>query len=347
MIHTHTLLSLAVAALLFGCVRSYAGDPPLAYADVPYSSTEGRAWPAKTVALPELKALHGVRTTPTVHYVELNPEGAVPIVFIHGLGSYLKFWRAQLDTFAARGYRVIALDMVGYGKSDKPASFPYTMEAMADVVRLVAEKAGADRPILVGHSMGGQTALSYAIRYPEALRALVLTAPAGFETFTPREKAWFRSVMSTRLIKSADEAALWGSIRANNFNRWDDGAHAWLIEERVRTAKNDDFDAYTYANVRSVHGLLDNEFVRENLTRVQAPTLIIHGDRDRLIPNPYLHGGFPRDIFEHGHRQIPGSTLITLADCGHTVQLDCPEPYNDRVLSFLNGTAGPEPTPAP
>jgi hypothetical protein len=91
------------------------------------------------------------------------------------LGSNLKFWRYQLDLFARKGHRVIALDLPGYGKSDKPASFPYTMESFADVVRELARALAIEHPILVGHSMGGHTALAYAVRWPDEPRALVLT----------------------------------------------------------------------------------------------------------------------------------------------------------------------------
>ena len=273
---------------------------------------------------------------PEVAYVELNPKGQQTVLFIHGLGSYLKFWRYQLDAFAAQGYRVIAVDLPGYGKSDKPSSFPYTMEAMADAVHELAQKLDAGKPILVGHSMGGQTTLSYAIRYPEDLKAAVLTSPAGFEKFSPKEKAWFKRVFSTSLIKGATEYGIWGSVRQSNFERWRPELN-WLVEERVRVARSPEFDSYAYANVRTVDGLAHDDFVRDSLGRITVPTLIIYGEDDRLIPNPFLHGGEARDIMSYGHEHIPGSTLVGLERCGHTIQMDCPEEYNTRVARVPEG----------
>jgi len=333
---------LALAGLSSGCVTSYAARPALSFQDFDYSSPDGKPWPVKRLALPDTAATHALARVPEVAYVELNPEGAQTVVFVHGLGSYLKFWRYQLDAFAARGYRVLALDLPGYGKSDKPASFPYTMEAMADVVHEFSRKLGAPQPILVGHSMGSQTALSYALRYPQDVKALVLTSPAGFEHFSPREKAWFKRSFSTALIKSATEYSIWGSVRQGNFERWRPELD-WLIEERVRVAKSPEFDAYAYANVRTVNGLAHNDFVRESLAQVAVPTLIIYGENDRLIPNPFLHGGSARDIMRYGHERISGSKLVGLAGCGHTVQMDCPQEYNPQVLGFLEalGTAAP------
>ncbi|MBN1203978.1 MAG: alpha/beta hydrolase [Myxococcaceae bacterium] len=339
---------LLFAALASGCVRSYRAEPPLTFQDFPYTSLQGPAWPLKRLALSKTAQAHQLATVPEVAYVELNPEGQRTLVFIHGLGSYLKFWRYQLDTFAAQGYRVIAVDLPGYGKSDKPATFPYTMEAMADAVRELVLALGVDRPVLVGHSMGGQTALSYAIRYPEEPAALVLTSPAGFEKFTWKEKAWFKRVFSTVLIKSSPEYGIWGSVRQSNFSRWRPELE-WLIEERVRVVSSPEFDAYAYANVRTVHGLSQNDFVRDSLGHIQAPTIIVFGEDDRLIPNPFLHGGRAREIMEYGHAGIRGSQLVGLERCGHSVQLDCPEEYNAAVSAFLAKLPAPatEPAPAP
>lgn len=330
---------LAALSLLGGCVRSYRDAPTLEFRDIPYESVDGKPWPVKTVALPAVNAAYGLPPDTRVAYVELNPQRRPTLIFVHGLGSYLKFWRYQLDHFAEAGYRVLALDLPGYGKSDKPASFPYTTEAMADVVRAFARTVGAERPILVGHSMGGQVALSYAIRFPGELSALVLTAPAGFEYFSRREKAWFHRVFTVGLVKGTTEEGIWGSIRQNNFHRWRP-EFEWLIEERVRLAAARDFEPYAYAVVKSVHGLAHDDFVREHLDKVAVPTLIIHGDSDRLIPNPFLHGGTTREIMAYGHERIPQSTLVTLERCGHMVQMDCARAYNVEVRKFLVGLAG-------
>jgi pimeloyl-ACP methyl ester carboxylesterase len=334
-------LLLAAGLSSASCVRSYARQPPLSFQDFDYSS-EGtkQPWSLQRMPLPRTAAQYGMTAVPEVAYVDMpaTAPDAKTVIFVHGLGSYLKFWRAQLDVFHQQGYHVVAVDLPGYGKSDKPASFPYTMEAMADVVLEVADALRVEKPILVGHSMGGQTSLSYAIRYPERLSALVLVSPAGFEKFSWKEKAWFERVMSTELIKSATEVGIWGSVRQGNFMNWRPELE-WLIEERVRVAKSPEFDAYAYANVRTVKGLAHNDFVRDNLHHVTVPTVIIYGTDDRLIPNPFLHGGETRDIMEYGASRIPGAKLVPLKGCGHTVQLDCPARFNEVALPFLRDAA--------
>lgn len=332
--HLIRRLSLLALTVSLGCVPTFASKGTLNFADYPYTSVSDEPWPEHDIVLDSITEKYGLGIDARVHYIELNPEGDKTVVFVHGLGSYLKFWRYQVDAFAAKGYRVLALDMIGYGKSVKPASFPYTMESMAEVVRAFVKAKGLDRPVLAGHSMGGHTSLVYAINYPDELSALVLTAPAGFEKFSAKEREWFRSVVTVGLIKSAPESALWGSIRRNNFWRWSDD-YLWLIEERARVRSSDEFDQYAYANVKSIQGLTYTEFTRQSLGAVRVPTMIIFGDKDRLIPSRFMHGAPTRVVMNYGHRGIANSELVELEGCGHSVQLDCHDEYNERVLGFL------------
>ncbi len=377
----------AVAALCStGCVKRYSDSPPLAFADVPYVGPTGTVWPLKSVQLEGAKARYNLGHAPTMRYVELNETGATTVVFLHGLGSYLKFWRSQLDATAAKGYRVIAIDQLGFGKSDKPATFPYTTESFGENVIELLDLLHIEKAILVGHSMGGQTAMSTAIRYPDRVSALALVSPAGFEVFSVREQKWFKNVFSRALVLGQDEEGIWGNIRELNFQKWSPD-HEWLIEERVREAKPladsledaektaaaarskpgadlkaieteekaakalaaaqaKEFDSYAYAQVRTVEGLTQNNFVRESLAKVVAPTIIIYGSGDRLIPNMFLHGGFTKTVMAAGQAGIAGSQLLELEGCGHTLQLDCTTEFNKALFEFLGKVSTPDVTPA-
>jgi pimeloyl-ACP methyl ester carboxylesterase len=325
--------------LSLGCVKRYADAPPMTFDQVPY------AWPVKSVVLEGAQKRHGLGHAPKLSYVELNEGGAQTVLFLHGLGSSLKFWTAQLDATAAKGFRVIAIDQLGFGKSEKPASFPYTTESFGENVVELLDLLKIDQVILVGHSLGGQTALSTSIRFPNRVTALVLASPAGFEVFSGREQKWFKNVYGRSLVKDADEEAIWGAIRYLNFQHWKP-EYEWLVEERVRLAKSPQFDSYAYAQVRAVEGLAKNDFVRESLAHVTVPTLIVYGTADRLIPNAYLHGGLTQWTMESGHSQIVGSQLVALRGCGHTVQLDCTAEFNEAFFGFLSKRPAPS-VPAP
>jgi pimeloyl-ACP methyl ester carboxylesterase len=334
-----TLSVIVLAGLLAGtgCAPRYSAKGPLNFADIPYAGPDGKAWPVAYAELPGVARVYGMAKAPKVAYVELNKGGAKgDIVFMHGLGSYLKFWYFQLDAFAQAGWHVVAIDQPGYGKSEKPASFPYTMEAMADVAREVGAQLGLVKPVLVGHSMGGQMALSYAIRYPDEVRALVLVAPAGFEEFSAREKEWFHKAYNTALVKKQPEYGIWGTVGYANFSRFRPELY-WLVEERVRVVSDPTFDQYAYAQVRSVNGLAQDDFVRQSAGKITAPTLIIYGNEDKLIPSPFMHAGFTSDFFEKASASIPGAKLVGLPGCGHCVQLDCPTEWGQAVDAFLAG----------
>lgn len=311
------------------------------FADVlPYTALDGTPWPEARVALPATAARFGLAAPLELAYVELNARGPRgTLVFLHGLGSYLKLWRYQLDAFAAQGWHVVALDLPGYGKSDKPEAFPYTPDALAEAVREACAALGLVRPVVVGHSLGGQTALAWAEAHPDALRALVLVAPAGFETFTPQEKAFLSAVVTPERIMNAREADVRLSVAAANFARWRLELE-WLIEERLALASAQDMPAYARANVKSMAGLANDDAVREGLGRVRAPTLIVFGEADALIPNRYLHRDLTtRDVMRVGERAIPGAKLVGIGGCGHASQLDCPRELNAALEQFLEGLA--------
>ncbi len=334
------ILPLTIAVTMTVTACAYRTRPPLPFAELPYVSLRGQAWPEKSLVLDATAAELGLAVPPRMAYVELNPTGTQTILLVHGLGSYLKFWRYQLDELAARGYRVVAIDLPGYGKSDKPAAFPYTMESFAVAVREVIDELGLGQPVIFGHSMGGHIAMTFELMYPGTARALVLVSPAGFEPFSVRERAWFAHAVRSELFIAATEEDLWSSVRASNFNRWRDEL-GWLVEERARVARAPEFRAYAYANVMSVRGLSHTEMVRQNLGKIGVPVVIVFGEDDRLIPSPFLHGGRARDLMEEGQRGIRGAELVGLAGCGHSVQLDCPDGFNAAAASFLDRAAPP------
>jgi pimeloyl-ACP methyl ester carboxylesterase len=114
-------LAAALGLAALSCVPRFGDRPPLAFSEFRYAGPDGRDWPVAMHELPETARTYGLRRPLRVAYVDLDPAGPKgTLVFVHGLGSYLKFWWYQLDAFAAEGWRVVALDLPGYGKSEKP-----------------------------------------------------------------------------------------------------------------------------------------------------------------------------------------------------------------------------------
>ncbi|MEO1483791.1 MAG: alpha/beta hydrolase [Myxococcota bacterium] len=305
---------------------------------LPYESPAGVQWPERSVVLRELSTAMELSEPLRLHYVELNPSGSQVLVFLHGLGSYLKFWRYQLDRFANLGFRVIALDLPGFGKSSKPRAFGYSMQDQARVLNAFLSSIDAPKPVLVGHSMGGHISLNYAINYPESVRAIGLASPAGFERFSRTDKTWLKSVFTTSLLLSGTAESVYTNLVNNNFAQWRKD-YEWLIAERLGLRRDPAFKDYAHANVKAVHGLLETEFTRAKINQISVPVMIVYGTRDRLIPNRFMHPGPTAEVMDYGHVKIKDSVLHALDGYGHTLQIDGSERFNAHLTEFLGGLA--------
>jgi pimeloyl-ACP methyl ester carboxylesterase len=206
------------------------------------------------------------------------------------------------------------------------------MSFFADQIKRLADALHITKFIFVGHSMGGQIGITFALKYPQYLEKLVLASPAGFEEFQTGEGDWMRSVMTVNGVKKTTEEGIRRNL-ATNFYTWND-RWEWMVEERTRMAKAKEFVPFCYAVVRSVNGMLD-EPTFDKVDGITVPTLIIYGKYDGLIPNPYLHPGFTCEVFEPGAKLIPNCKTCQIDNCGHMLMIEHPDIFNHAVLDFI------------
>jgi pimeloyl-ACP methyl ester carboxylesterase len=265
----------------------------------------------------------------TIAYVDEGSSDEV-IIFVHGLGSYLPAWKKNIEGLK-NDFRTIALDLPGYGKSSKELH-PGTPEFYADVIVQFMDKLGIEKANISGHSMGGQAAITMALKYPDRVKNLILVAPAGIEEFTEGQKEWFREVMTVQGVKLTPVNTLRANVYANFYNMPDDAE--FMITDRIALRDAEQFENYCYTVVQSVNGMVDQPVVHL-LDRISRPTLIVFGENDNLIPNPYLNPGFTREIGEKGNKLIPNSKLVMIPECGHFLQFEKPDVFNKAVREFL------------
>ncbi len=254
-----------------------------------------------------------------------------PLLLIHGLSSYMGFWEYQIPHFA-QSRRVIALDLPGYGSSSRPDA-PCTPPWYADVVASVLDAKGIASADVMGHSMGGQVALTLALDHPSRVNRLVLSAPAGFERFDAGASAFMKEWWTEDRALRTSEQELRMVFTTAVFNKPDAGVER-LLEERVRMSNTESFRGTSVAVARSVHGMLDHP-VADRLPEIDQPTLIVFGTEDRMIPNPAFTGGRTRAIAESGQRAMPSAQLVMLPGAGHTVHHDDAAGFNTAVDQFL------------
>lgn len=259
-------------------------------------------------------------------------SGDEAILLIHGLGSNAKGWLRNIPELS-RNHRVIAVDLPGYGVSDK-GYYKYTLSFYAQVLSELLDELKIERATWMGHSMGGQIAMVAALNHPDRVSRLVLISPAGFEAFTDGEGDWMRRVMSPDLVRDTTIRNIAVNLKSN-FHKAPPEAD-FMITDRIQVRGASDFEKYCYAVAENVEAMLD-EPVLERLGEISQPTLVLFGQNDNLIPNRYLHGGYTADVAAGGTEQIPDARLVLLPDCGHFVQFEKPNETNAEVLKFCGG----------
>lgn len=263
--------------------------------------------------------------------ISLIDEGQGEVLLlIHGLGSNAKGWMKNIPELAKK-YRVIALDLPGYGKSDKGA-YAYSMEFYAQVLKELLDNLGIEKATFIGHSMGGQISITTALTFPKKVEKLVLISPAGFEKFTKGEGQWMMNVMTPKLVKETPIRNIAINLKSNFYSYPDDAE--FMIKERIAMRKAKGFEDYCYAVSKNVEAMIMGP-VWDKLDKITHKTLIIFGENDGLIPNVYLHGGFTKDIAAYGAEKIPDNKLVMLPECGHFVQFEKPDETNREILNFL------------
>lgn len=290
--------------------------------------------------IPQLKSMSELKYQFDTHFIKLNDDinlayidegkGDNTIIMIHGLGSYIPAWNKNIPELSKK-YRVIAVDLPGYGKSSK---IPHNgkMTFYAGVISDFIQKMNLKNVTLVGHSMGGQIAMTLALEKPELIKSLILVDPAGFEDFHPGQRTWFKDVMTPNLVRLTTVEAIETNL-ASNFYRMPKDAQ-FMIDDRIAMRTAEDFDAYCLTVSRSVAGMVDEPIIKK-LKNISVPTLIFFGENDMLIPNRYLNPGFTKKIAEYGASQIKGSKLIMTPKCGHFMMFEKPEIFNTEVEKFL------------
>ena len=267
--------------------------------------------------------VEGVRT----RYWDLGVSDT-PLILVHGLGSFIESWLPLIERLVPER-RVIALDLIGFGRTDKPDG-AYTYSFLAGFLGRFMDTLGLSRAHLCGWSLGGGTVLQFAVHSPRRVGKLILVASGGLSRrfslglriltlpLVPR----FRSRESMEqsfgaLANTVHDPSIITGEWVALYNEMMNLPGAWEIIVKTLRA-----GATIFGGKRSV---IDP--IVSNLGVIESETLVIWGRQDRVVP-------FECSVV--AMERIPRAELIALDRCGHAPPLEHSEAVGDAVVSFLN-----------
>ena len=256
---------------------------------------------------------HNQETLPNAEVSADNKTG-LPLVFMHGFTLDHRMWQAQA-TFFGKTHRVLTLDAMGHGKSDAPET-GYCRADHVEHLRGFVDALGIDRFHLAGLSMGGTTAIGFALKYQERLASLTLVSSAA--------AGWDASNKVSLVDRLAREKGLERARR-----KWKDITLLFYKKDhhdikRLMEQMIDDHSGAIWMDPMRGYYQRDNDL--PNIHKITIPTAIFVGELDRIfVP-----------LAQQMHKSISGSVLHIYEKAGHMLNMEAPQRFNRDLADFLN-----------
>jgi pimeloyl-ACP methyl ester carboxylesterase len=237
------------------------------------------------------------------------------LILLHGIGASAERWSRVIPALS-RHFRLIIPDIIGFGYSDKPA-VEYTIDFFTnDFFRLFLNNLGISKASVIGSSFGGHIATEFAIKFNYMVEKLVLVSPAGMmKRSTPTLDRYIMAALYPvyeHVYEAFSEMAYDSSDAVNEEIVMD-----FVNRMRLTNAK--------YAFMSTVLGIRYAPNLQGRLSNITAPTLLVWGRNDRMIPLQYASE----------YNEIPKMELVVIEDCGHAPYVEKPIKFNEIVLRFL------------
>ncbi|MBW4513244.1 MAG: alpha/beta fold hydrolase [Scytonematopsis contorta HA4267-MV1] len=257
-------------------------------------------------------------------YWQLGDSGSI-VILLHGGGGYIELWKHNILELA-KHHRVYAFDMVGAGRSDKPNA-EYTFDFMTQFTRDFMAALNIPRASLIGTSAGGGVALTFALKFPELLDKLIVVSSAGLGKEVSLLLRLPTLPVLDKLLSSVSRSGLAMLCKQAVYNS--KLITDQIVEEFYQMAM---LPGATEAilNVSRSNFNIWGQFYQpivEKLNTITAPTLIIWGRQDPIVP--VIHA-------ENAAKNIPNARLEIIEKCGHWVPIEHPHKFNQLVLDFLS-----------
>ncbi len=278
-------------------------------------------------------------------YMDVSPEDQTPrhtVLLLHGKNFSGAYWGRTMEALVEAGYRVIAPDQIGFGKSSKPVDFQYSFHALARHTEALLEDRNAGSVTVVGHSMGGMVASRFALMFPDRTDQLVLVNPIGLEDW--KRKVPYRTIderYRQELEKTPEGVKNY--MQESYFDgEWKE-AYDPLVEIQAGWIRGPDYETIARVSART-YDMIFTQPVLYEFPDLQMPTLLIIGQRDRTALGTGLvsdsvaatMGRYDR-LDETTADAIPNSTLVELPGIGHVPHYETFDRFFEALSKFLPG----------
>jgi pimeloyl-ACP methyl ester carboxylesterase len=268
----------------------------------------------------------------TLSFQDAGPADGEPIVLLHGLASDGDTWDRAIPGLGRRGLRVIALDLIGHGQSDKPRA-GYLLPDFAASLRAFLDQIEVPTATICGHSLGGAIGVHFAYHYPEYVRRLVLVSSGGLgrevhpvlrAAALPGAPALLGAALRPRLARLYRRPRLHRALRLTDDN----------LANLRRAGRALTDNAGRHAFFESLRGVIEpagqrGSFIEMKYLAQHVPMLIVWSERDGVIPLAHA-----RALNEH----VPGSRLVVFPGGGHEPHRRHAEDFAAAVATFVQET---------
>jgi pimeloyl-ACP methyl ester carboxylesterase len=263
-----------------------------------------------------------------VHFQEFGNAADPPVILIHGFTASVYVWKTVAPMIADAGFRVIAVDLIGFGYSAKPSWFEYTIDAQARMISRFMDRLGIGKATLVGSSYGGAVAATLALDYAARVDKLVLVDAVINDDLKNHPILRLGSVRGLGEVITPFLVDSKRYMRMRMYATLAPANHHLITDDRVtnivRPLSNAEGHRAALATSRAWHA----NRIEQDAHLINHPTLLIWGEDDTVIP------------VKSGHKlydAILHSRLVVLKDCGHVPQEEKSDMFAELVTKFCHG----------
>lgn len=259
-------------------------------------------------------------------YMDVPAEGRAngqTVMIAHGMNFYGEAYTPTIKALAAAGFRVLAVDRIGFGKSSKPV-IPYNFNFVAANMKALLDEVGVEEVAIVGHSMGGMVVSRFAMMYPDITTHVVFVNQIGM-TDQRQSRPW-SDPYAGELGVSTYQSILRGHRRYFP-DAWPP-AHLEFVRRQFGQTMSGDWPRY--AMVRRLLGqMMYNDPVAYDWQHISSKALILSGEIDGLVANFV-------ELVNHVNDELQNSDILLYPGIGHAPQIEIPDRFHADLISFLS-----------